>query len=192
MAVSYDLARAAVAERLSASALAHCERVAQTAGELAERFGVDVERARLAGLLHDWHRELGAAELVARAREAGIPVTGVDEDVPYLLHGPLARVDLPQAIPGVPDDVCEAIGAHTYGAVPMSPLAMVVYIADVIEPGRTYSGVERLRERVADASLEELFLETYAASLKHIVKRRRPMHPETLRVWNAIVAGDVR
>jgi HD superfamily phosphohydrolase YqeK len=52
--------------------------------------------------------------------------------------------------------------------------------------------VERLRERVADASLEELFLDTYAVSLKHIVKRRRPMHPETLRVWNAIVAGDVR
>lgn len=192
MTVSYDLARAAVAERLSEPALAHSERVAQTAGELAERFGVDVEAARLAGLLHDWHRELGAAELVARSREAGIPVTGVDEAVPYLLHGPLARVDLPRVFPGVPDDVCEAIGAHTYGAVPMSPLAMVVYIADVIEPGRTYSGVERLRERVADASLEELFVDTYAASLKHIVKRRRPMHPETLRVWNSLVAGDGR
>jgi len=192
VAVAYEVARTAVAERLSGTSLAHSERVAATAGDLAARFGVDVEHARLAGLLHDWHRELPAAELVARSREAGIPVTGVDEAVPYLLHGPLARIDLPEAVPGVPDDVCEAIGAHTYGAVPMSPLAMVVYIADVIEPGRTQSGVERLRERVAEASLEELFVDAYAASLTHIVKRRRPMHPDTLRVWNAIVTGDGR
>lgn len=192
MALAYEVARAALAARLSEPALAHSESVARTSGELAERYGVDVEHARLAGLLHDWHRELGPADLMARARDAGIAVTDVDEAVPYLLHGPLAQVELPRVFPELTADVCDAIGAHTYGAVPMSPLAMVVYIADVIEPGRTHHGVESLRERVGSASLEDLFADTYATSLKHLVKRRRPIHPDTLLVWNSIVAGDLR
>lgn len=190
--LAYEEAHAALADRLSASALAHSERVAQTAGDLAARYGVDVEQARMAGLLHDWHRELTAVELVTRSRRAGIPVTEIDEAVPYLLHGPLARVDLREVFPDLGDDVLEAIGVHTYGAVPMSPLSMVVYIADVIEPGRSHHGVARLREGAEHASLEELFADTYAASLKHIVKRRRPIHPDTLLVWNSIVAGEGR
>ena len=74
----------------------------------------------------------------------------------------------------------------------MAPLAMVVYVADVIEPERTQKGVERLREAVGECSLAELFAEVYAASLSHIITRRRPLHPVTLEVWNRVVAGEHR
>jgi len=69
---------------------------------------------------------------------------------------------------------------------------MVVYIADAIEPDRTYDGVERLREHVARVTVEEAFAETYAASLRHIVRRRKAIHPTTVDVWNTYVAGDRR
>lgn len=190
MAPAYESVRDAVASRLSPGAFAHSERVAETAAGLAGHYGLDADEARLAGLLHDWHRELTGDELIARASALGIEVTGADEEVPYLLHGPVAARELPAVFPDLSAGVLEAIAAHTYGAVPMPPLAMAVYVADVIEPGRDHHGVERIREDVGEATLSELFADAYAASLKHIIKRRRPIHPCTLEVWNRIVMGE--
>lgn len=189
MPPAFEAAHDAVSARLTPGARAHCERVAETAGRLARRYGVDVTEARLAGLLHDWDREIPGSELLVRARALGVEVTGVDEAVPYLLHGPVARLELPEAFPDLSAGVLDAVGAHTYGSVRMSPLAMVVYVADVIEPARTHAGVERIRERVGDFSMPELFAETYGSALLHLVERRRPIHPVTLEVWNHIVAG---
>ena len=189
MAPAYETVRTAVAARLSPGGYAHSERVAETAAELARHYGLDVDEARLAGLLHDWHRELSGDELIARARTLGIEVTGADEEVPYLLHGPVAARELPAVFPDLSDGVLAAIATHTYGSDPMPPLAMVVYVADVIEPGRHYHGVDRLRDDVGEATLSELFGDAYAASLEHIIKRRRPIHPTTLEVWNRVVAG---
>ena len=44
-------------ERLGDESMAHCERTASTAAELATRFGIDPEVATLAGLLHDYARD---------------------------------------------------------------------------------------------------------------------------------------
>lgn len=192
MVVQYEAARAALAERLSRGALHHSERVAQTAAELAERYGADVAAARLAGLLHDWDRELGDDALLARARELGIEITPVDAAVPYLLHGPVAAADLASAFPGIEPSVVEAVAAHTYGASNMSPVAMIVYIADSIEPHRTHGGVHELREAVGVVSLDELLMRTYAASLTHLIERRRRIHPRTLGTWNDLVARGNR
>lgn len=190
MALAYETVRNAVSARLTPRAFDHCDRVAETAAALASTYGLDVDSARLAGLLHDWDRELTGDELIARARRLDLEVTSADEEVPYLLHGPVAARELPAVFPDLSDGVLAAIAAHTYGTDPMPPLAMVVYIADVIEPGRQYSGVERLREDVGEATLGELFADAYAASLEHIIRRRRPIHPTTLAVWNRVVMGE--
>jgi len=190
--ITYDDARTSLAARLSASAMGHSERVAAMAGELAGIYGVDPGAARLAGLLHDWHREVSGDELVARAQALGIPVTDVDVAVPYLLHGPVAGAELADEFPDLGPEIVEAVGAHTYGSPSMSPLAKVVYVADVIEPGRGQQGVEELRRLVGTCSLQELFTHTYAASLHHLLERRRRIHPQTVATWNDIVAGAGR
>lgn len=192
MSVAYEAARAALAERLSPGALGHSERVARTAAELAEHYGADVAAARLAGLLHDWDRELGDEALLERAQQLGIEISPVDTAVPYLLHGPVAAADLAAAFPGIDPMVLEAVAAHTYGASGMSPVAMIVYIADSIEPHRTHGGVHELREAIGSVPLEELLMRTYAASLAHLIERRRRIHPRTLSTWNDLVARGSR
>ncbi|MCK8114035.1 bis(5'-nucleosyl)-tetraphosphatase (symmetrical) YqeK [Anaerosoma tenue] len=192
MATSYEAAQAAIIERLSPEAARHCERVASVAARLAQRHGLDAEEARVAGLLHDWDRETPGAELLRRAERLGLPVTDTDRAVPYLLHGPVAAAEIREVFPELSDTAVEAIGAHTFGAPHMGALAMVVYIADVIEPGRTHDGVGLLRERAESAGLAEAFADAYAASVRHIVKRRKPIHPTTVDVWNTYVAGDGR
>lgn len=188
MHTTYQSAHEALAGRLSSKALGHSERVAATADHLAGLYGVDPEKARLAGLLHDWHRELAPEELVARSRAIGLDVTEVDEAVPYLLHGPLAEADLAARMGDLPDDVLDAVGAHTYGNACMSALAMVVYVADVIEPARHQNGVDALRAAAGSIPLEELFADAYAASLHHLIDKRRRIHPQTVTTWNHIAS----
>jgi predicted HD superfamily hydrolase involved in NAD metabolism len=186
-ALTSEQARAALAERLTPKALKHCERVAATAADLAERFGVDVDEARLAGLLHDWGREEGDAALLAAARAYRLPVHDVDRAVPYLLHAEVSAVELKEAFPDLPAAIVDAVACHTFGRVGMTPLDKVVYVADTIEPKRDFPGVEDLRAMAHGCTLDELFVATYARSIAGVIERRRPIHPGTAEVWNWIV-----
>lgn len=192
MAVTYEQALEALARKLSPAAVDHCERVASTAVSLAALYGVDEAEAQLAGLLHDWHRETAPEVLLERARDLGLEVTEVDEAVPYLLHGPVAEADLAVEFPDMAEAVLTAIGAHTYGLPQMSPLAMIVYVADVIEPSRRQEGVDGLREAAGVAPLAELFADAYARSLHHLIEARRRIHPRTVSTWNRIAAETHR
>lgn len=183
-AEAHDLLRA----RVGADTLGHCERVAETAARIAASYGVDVARARLAGLLHDWSKEEAAADLVSSARRHNMPMTDADLEVPYLLHAPVGAVEVCEALPGIDEAVLHAIAAHTCGAREMSELDMVVYVADAIEPGRTHDGVKALRGAVGSVPLRELFARTYTASFRHLIEKRRCVHPVTTDVWNGLVA----
>ena len=69
----------------------HARGVSKTAASLAETYGVDVRKARLAGLLHDWDKEYGDDEIRERARALGVDVDPyVLDTMPRLLHGPTA------------------------------------------------------------------------------------------------------
>ncbi len=188
--MTYEAADALLRERLSAKAAAHCRRVAETAVSLAAQFDVDVATARLAGLLHDWDREQTPEQLLSAAEDAGISVSTADTTVPYLLHARTGAAALRTAFPGVSDEVITAVARHTVGSSDMSDLDKVVYVADMIEPGRAYPGVESLRELVATATLAELFAASYQRSILHLINSRKRIHPDTVAVWNELVAGD--
>ncbi|PKQ19791.1 MAG: phosphohydrolase [Actinobacteria bacterium HGW-Actinobacteria-6] len=192
MTTLWDAALGALGGRLGEAGLRHSLGVAQSAGELAEAYGVDRDEARLAGLLHDWSKDASNEELLSAAVDLGIPVTEVDLAVPYLLHAPVAAAEIRLALPEVSEEVAAAIAAHTYGVVPMQPLDMIVYVADTIEPGRAHEGVEALREAVGQVPLVELFTRAYASSLRHLVETRRRIHPGTIDMWNRLVSGDAR
>jgi len=188
MSVDYDMARATLAERIGEGALRHSERVADTCADLARIYGLDVAEARLAGLLHDWDRETPDDELVATAATEGVVRDAVDDAAPRLLHARTAAASLAREVPGLSPEVLSAIERHTLGAPDMSALDMVVYVADMIEPGRTYKGVDDLREAAGTLSLDELFAEAYRRSVMHLVTARKPIHPLTVEVWNTLVA----
>jgi predicted HD superfamily hydrolase involved in NAD metabolism len=191
-AVSYDEALAALEARLGKKAAKHCKRVSEAAVVLALAYGVDLDLARLAGLLHDWDREQSADELLAAAKAAGIEITPADAVTPHLLHARTGAVAARVALPGLPDEAVNAISRHTVGAVGMSDLDMVVYMADMIESHRDYLGVDELRDAVGVVSLAEVFALGYRQSVRHLVEARKLIHPVTIDVWNEHVAGEPR
>jgi predicted HD superfamily hydrolase involved in NAD metabolism len=181
-----------LATRLGDRSMAHCEAVAETAASLGAAYGVDPDTARLAGLLHDWAREMTEDELLSAADTHELETTAVDMAVPYLLHAKAGAMEVRATFPDLPHEVGQAIELHTLGSPDMADLDKVVYIADMIEPARSFSGVDKLREAVGSISLDELFARSYARSIIHLIKKRRRIHPETVQVWNNLVAEEHR
>ncbi len=177
-------------ERLSKkSRFEHSLGVAQCAQDLAYTYGLDEKSARIAGLLHDWDKAYDDEGIRKRVESLGLRVDPfVLEYMPRLLHGPTAAAALAQRFTQMPTEILNAIARHTTGAVDMSPLDMVVYIADVIEPNRDYVGVDALRDLVGRESLEELFVDISGHVLGNLIECKRLIHPQTLEVWNYYIA----
>ena len=163
----FDARERDLKKRLKPKRFEHARGVSKTAASLAETYGVDVRKARLAGLLHDWDKEYGDDEIRERARALGVDVDPyVLDTMPRLLHGPTAAA----------------------AAVGMSDLDMIIYIADAIEPSRDFDGLDELRAAIGAVPLEELFMMTFNHILLTLVERRRRLHPATVEVWNHYVA----
>jgi predicted HD superfamily hydrolase involved in NAD metabolism len=183
---TYARAREILASDLSEASLAHCERVAATARVLAVRFGVDPDLAALAGLLHDRSRDESDAELLASANELGLATLPIERERPYLLHARVAAERARRELPGLDERVVAAIEAHTVGSAEMTDLDKVVYLADMIEPARTYPGVEDLRRECSIDSLAECFRDGYGRALRDVIDKGRPVHPVSTAVLASI------
>lgn len=103
---------------------------------------------RLPPAIHDWDKVLSDDELVARALHYGIKVAGSPSAATPLLHGPVAAYELPQLFPELSPAVFQAVDRHTVGACDMTPLDMVVFVADAIEPNRHGDYAHALRKMV--------------------------------------------
>jgi predicted HD superfamily hydrolase involved in NAD metabolism len=119
---------------------AHILRVARTAAALARAHRVDVNRARIAGLLHDLARLYPGDRLLAECGERGMPIDAFERANPVVLHARLGA-ELARDWFGVTDEaILSAIRKHTVAAATMSPLDEIVYLADGLEPGRDFAG----------------------------------------------------
>lgn len=182
-----DARRLLGARGLSAELVAHSEGVAATARKLCLRWNGDADRAELAGLLHDVCRELDRQEVLRRARMHGLRVGALEETYPVqLLHGPLAAAEL--AAHDVPQEALDAIGRHTVGGPGMTLVERCVFVADAIEPQRTYAGVGDAR-RLATVSLARALRLVVARDVARLRAKGREVHPEMAALWEEL-GGD--
>ena len=114
----------------------HTLGVAYTATALAMCHGVDLDKAFIAGLLHDCAKGLSHEERLRICMQNNLPVSAIERENPSLLHAKvgayLARTDYHVT----DEDVLNAIMYHTTGRPAMGILEKIIYIADFIEPNR--------------------------------------------------------
>jgi predicted HD superfamily hydrolase involved in NAD metabolism len=135
--LTLEFAREWVRSRISEKRFRHTEGVAETARELAARSNCDEFLAELGGLLHDCCKEVKDKELIARAKQFGLKLHPIEELNGHLLHGPVAAETVRAELGLTNQEVLDAIAEHTLGAVNMTTLSKVVFLADAIEPGRS-------------------------------------------------------
>lgn len=190
--MEYERCREMLARRLPQGRYVHSLGVAETAAELARRFGVNEDKARLAGLLHDNAREIPLAGLLGEAVRWGIAVTPLEREMPLLLHAPLGAARL-AAVYGIEDEaIAQAIRHHTVGGAGMTPLDKILYFADMIEPNRTYPDVAELRQLAVTAPLDAIMLEAFNRSITYVLRRRQLLHPDTVTARNEILMAAPR
>jgi predicted HD superfamily hydrolase involved in NAD metabolism len=185
--IAIENAEAFARSRLSGGRFGHTLRVADTAADLARLHGLDGDRARLSALIHDAARETGPEEFLRLAQEWDLPVGEPERQNPKLLHGPVAA-ELARREIGVEDEeILEAVRAHTTGKPRMGPLALVLYVADKIEPARDYPSVERLRG-LAREDLHAAAAESLQRAIAHNEERGKDVHPASLATLNWLQA----
>lgn len=183
----FDEMRQALQARVKASRYRHSLGVSQTAEQLARIYGVNQSEAAVAGLLHDWDKSLTGDELKRKAKKLKLAGKEVREHATGVLHSWTAAATLRDEFPELSDAVLQAIGRHTCGAVGMSDLDMVVFVADIIEPGRDFPDIEGLRAAVGEVCLEELFYRTYKANFMYLLSADMVVAPPSLDVYNSLV-----
>jgi len=184
--MEYEHITAQLSKILSTKRLQHSFGVSKTAEKMAECFGCDKIKARMAGILHDIAREVPVDELLQRAQAFGIVVNDMEKAEPILLHAPLAA-KLAQINFQIHDiEILQAILLHTTGGPHMSLLDKIIYLADVIEPGRNGSDLEELRT-MAYIDLDKAMLMALDQSISYIVARSGLLHPATIEARNEIL-----
>jgi predicted HD superfamily hydrolase involved in NAD metabolism len=183
-----------VKPRVSAKRFGHIAGVAQTGKQLAEKFSDDPELAylaELAGWLHDACKETKDTVLVQQAKEYGLKLHPIEEANGHLLHGPVAAQLVKHEFNFQDSDTLNAIAEHTLGAINMSLLSKIVFLADAIEPGRPNDYADPIREPLQNDSaddeictLDKAILIACNSNLKLLLESNKIIHPLTVEVRN--------
>ena len=169
----------------------HSVRVYMTALKMAEHYHANVNKVAIASLIHDCGRQIPKEDSVAKAKELGIPVDPVEETQPILLHAKLGVYYAIHKYGVSPDDreVLDAIRYHSTGTVDMTQTAKIVFLADLIEPGRNFEGVEAIR----DASFQDLdrgMLLSYDNTIRYLLEDGLLIHPDAIAGYNQLAAKN--
>lgn len=195
-----------VQERVSAKRFNHIKGVALAGDYLASRLPLDLDKDKIAlsCWLHDSCKELKANELVAEAKRLGLAPTAFEQENGHLLHGPVAAMIVKEKWNITDQDILDGIAEHTLGKAPMSIFSQAVYLADALEESRAADfvmpiwselGLEPYFETVhksplditfeqAELNLAKAMLKASDASIDHLLKVQKPIHPRAVDVRN--------
>ena len=122
--------------KLTKKRFEHSLGVEYVSGCLAIVHGADVEKALIAGLLHDCAKCLSAEEKISRCQKHGLPISSVELENPELLHAKLGAFYAREKYGIKDEEILSAIEFHTTGKPAMTIMEKLVFVADYIEPYR--------------------------------------------------------
>lgn len=123
----------------------HTFGVRDTAVRLAEIYGADPAKAEAAALFHDIAKPLSQEESDEQVRYYGLP----DELLGNrnLAHGKIAACWARDRFGVTDEEILDAVSCHTTAKKNIPLLSKIIFVADTVEPGRTYAEAEMLRNR---------------------------------------------
>lgn len=165
----------------------HTLGTADCAKELAKQFGLNEDKAYLAGLLHDCAKCFPNEELLDIIHKH-LDVEECEMLNYKTLHAPVSAY-IAETEFGITDkEILSAIRWHTLGKLDMSDFEKIVFIADKIEPNtrdKEYS--DKIRERLAQENgLNKALLKCYKETIKSLVKRDLKICLLTIEIYNKL------
>ncbi len=162
----------------------------QEAVRLAEKYGADVTKARIAALLHDCTKKLDMDEQLALCRQYAIPLDELEQKALKLLHSKTGAA-IARDVFAVDDEIYNAILYHTTGKPDMTLLEKIIYLADYIEPTRDFPGVETLRRTVYE-DLDRGLLLGLTMTIDEMEEMGNPVHHMTRDARDYLLKRGIR
>ena len=160
----------------------HTLRVAETAVKLAEKYDGSTEKVELAAIFHDYAKYRPLDEMKRWIVESPLP----KDLLQYhheLWHGPVGSILIDREH-GINDlEIREAIQYHTTGRANMGKLEMIVFLADYIEPGRSFPGIEEVREVAMHDLLKACWMVS-RNTIRFLMQKNATIYPDTFHAYN--------
>ncbi|MCH1625008.1 bis(5'-nucleosyl)-tetraphosphatase (symmetrical) YqeK [Fredinandcohnia quinoae] len=176
-----------VKQQLTEHRYLHTIGVMETAIELANKYGADPQKAELAAIFHDYAKFRPKEEMKKIIIEQNMSQDLLVHNT-ELWHAPVGAF-LVETEVGINDhEVLNAIKYHTSGRMNMSILDKVIFLADYIEPGRHFPGVEEVRE-IAKYDLDTALILSLRNTIQFLLGKTQPVYPDTVLTYNALLLG---
>ena len=165
-----------VRSQMSQRRFDHCLRVEKKIIELATLYGADITKASLAALIHDYAKERPLEELQELV---------VKKQLLEQLKNQSSEI-LKEELDIQDEEILDAIREHTIGGTKMTLLSKCLFVADAIEDGRNYPGVEEARQ-IASHNIDEAVRYLVRHTLQYLIEKEVYIYPGTLEVYNYLV-----
>lgn len=190
MITDYTKLNAFVKAKLKPSRYTHSLGVMEMALNLASRFGIDEEKARISAIYHDAYRYEGDESSIQLVEKCGYVVCPEERENPMLLHGALAAVHFDEdTLSKIPSDMKVAVRHHTLGHVSMGRLGAVIYIADYGEKGRKHVTDKERKKIMSKDTLEDMVLYILEKSRAHLAETGKKEAGVTKELYDFLKEG---
>lgn len=164
----------------------HSLGVRDTAEILAAKYGADVYKARIAGLIHDCAKQMDKDKILDICIDDGYKLDYIAYENPAIMHGAAAAIIARKTMGIKDEDILKSIEYHTTGREGMSLLEKIIYLADYIEPSRNFPGIDQLRETI-NRNLNEGLILSFDNTIRLIISKGDLIHPNTVDARNYII-----
>ena len=169
---------------LSERRYTHSIGVMEMAEELAKIYNVDIETARIAGLLHDNAKEMSKEEMLKYIEENNIEINEFERFNIPLLHGKIGA-DIAKKKYGVNKQIQKAIEYHTTTNPNMDKLAKIIYVSDKVELTRKSDSFDIEAEReLAKQDLDKALLLIIKNTTKYLIENNKLKTPKNYQTKN--------
>lgn len=180
-----DIALQIVKAQLTEHRYQHTLGVMDTAIELAELYGADVRKAEAAAIFHDYAKFRPKEEMQQIIIEQGMNPLLLEYNS-ELWHAPVGAYLIEKEVGITDSEVLDAVRYHTSGRPEMTLLEKVIYLADYIEPGRHFPGVEEVRD-LARISLTDALIASIKNTIVFLMKKNQRVFPDTFDTYNHLI-----
>lgn len=163
----------------------HTVGVMETAVALAKLYGADEKKAELAAIFHDYAKYRSREEMEKVILEENLPRDLLEHNI-ELWHAPVGAV-LVEKETGISDeDILNSIRYHTTGRAGMTLLEKIIFLADYIEPGRNFPGVDEVRA-LARENLDLAMIKALANTISFLLEKKQLIYPDTIHTYNDLI-----
>lgn len=161
----------------------HSLAVADMAMCLAARYDVDLEKAYLAGILHDNAKYISNEDQIKLCLKYGLSVSPMEKENPYLLHAKLGAYYASHKYGVFDPEIASAIEWHTTGKPDMSLLDKIIYISDYLEPNRHHADNLDYLRRLAFTNLDKTVANIISDTINMLNAKNRPIDDTSLEAF---------